>query len=105
VWVLVTHDGKCFLFKEGYIRTSCEEYDTSNAEAITNPEIHLTNNAIQQKLTNFGKYEEANQMTFAQLQEYMSAHIEDPAVEGCVTGKIYNDMREQIVISLEASKN
>ena len=45
-------------------------------------------------------------MTFAQLQDYLSeARPGDPEVDGCVTGKIYSDMREQIVISLEASKN
>ena len=26
LWVLVTHDMKCFLFKEGYIRMSSREY-------------------------------------------------------------------------------
>lgn len=34
-------------------------------------------------------------MTFAQLQDYLSeARPGDPEVDGCVTGKIYNDMRE-----------
>ena len=45
LWVLVTHDLRCFLFKEGYIRMSAREFklDAANVE---NPFIHLTNNAI-----------------------------------------------------------
>jgi hypothetical protein len=67
VYVLCGQDGKCYLFKEGYIRTSCEEYDISTAEKIIRPEIHLTNNAIQMKHDDYGKFEDGNQMSFRQL--------------------------------------
>jgi len=60
VWVLVCQNGQCYLFKEGYIRTSCAVYDTSNAKNITNPEIHLTNNAIQKNAADYGKFEDGN---------------------------------------------
>jgi hypothetical protein len=33
------------MFKEGYIRTSSSIY-TLDANSITKPEIHLTNNAV-----------------------------------------------------------
>ena len=45
LWVLVNHEGKCFLFKEGYIRTSSVEYDTS-PDSLDKAFIHLTNNAV-----------------------------------------------------------
>ena len=45
LWVLVTQDLKCFLFKEGYIRMSSREY-TLDEEQQSNPFVHLTNNAI-----------------------------------------------------------
>lgn len=32
VWVLVTMDLNCYFFKEGYIRTSCEEFTTGDME-------------------------------------------------------------------------
>lgn len=45
VWVLINQDAKCFFFKEGYIRTSCEEFSLSE-ESISKAYIHLTNNAV-----------------------------------------------------------
>lgn len=45
LWVLVTHEHQCFLFKEGYIRMSSYKY-TLEAEMMENLAVHLTNNAI-----------------------------------------------------------
>jgi len=45
LWVLVTHDMKCYQFKEGYLRMSGREY-TLNPNQQDNPFVHLTNNAI-----------------------------------------------------------
>ncbi len=46
LWVLVSHDHKCYLFKEGYIRTSSYKY-TKKDEA-------------------YGKLEDGNQLSYAQ---------------------------------------
>ena len=45
LWVMITHDMKCYFFKEGYIRTSCENFvlDENTTERRY---VHLTNNAI-----------------------------------------------------------
>ena len=60
LWVLVTQDLKCYLFREGYIRMSSKEY-TMNKEQLDNPFVHLTNNAIQrQDKSSYGTFEEAN---------------------------------------------
>ncbi len=59
VWVLVTQDQKCFFFKEGYVRTSCEPY-VLNLESLDKTEVHLTNNAVQKFASNYGKYEDGN---------------------------------------------
>lgn len=45
LWVLVSHDHKCYLFKEGYIRTSSFDFEIT-PESIEKPFIHLTNNAV-----------------------------------------------------------
>jgi len=42
---LVNHEAKCFFFKEGYVRTSSEEFSLAQ-ENIMKPEVHLTNNAV-----------------------------------------------------------
>ena len=59
VWVLVSHDGKCYMFKEGYIRTSSQEFEIT-PDSIDKAYIHLTNNAIQKFNENYGAYEEGN---------------------------------------------
>lgn len=46
VWVLVSNTGKCYYFKEGYLRTSSSEFFMDGKHA-DNQYVHLTNNAIQ----------------------------------------------------------
>lgn len=66
LYVLVTHDQKCYLFKEGYIRMSSREYSLS-AKDKDNPFVHLTNNAIQKlDKDSYGAFEEGNMMGFQQ---------------------------------------
>ena len=55
VWVLITHEHKCYLFKEGYIRTSSYKYNCEQAADDENMAVHLTNNAIQKYDSNYGK--------------------------------------------------
>lgn len=65
LWVLVTHDHRCFLFKEGYIRMSSYVYSL-NKHSVNQPLVHLTNNSVQKCKTNsdYGKYEDGNCLSF-----------------------------------------
>ena len=64
VWVLLTGSLNIFFFKEGYIRTSTEEFSTSDR---SNYFIHLTNNAVQKNSNNYGQFEDGNQLPFTAL--------------------------------------
>lgn len=59
LWVLISHEGTVYQFREGYVRTSSEAYnlDESSLDQIY---VHLTNNAVQKYSKSYGKYEEAN---------------------------------------------
>ena len=46
MWVLLNQDLNLYLFKEGYLRTSCYEYNVNNQYKIKDIYINLTNNAI-----------------------------------------------------------
>jgi len=59
---------KAYWYQEGYIRTSSKEFSLSN---IANREIHLTNNAIQEKAKDYGKYEDGNKITYDDFQKYL----------------------------------
>lgn len=55
MWVLVTHEMKVFLFREGYLRTSSYNY-TLNGDKVTDLNVHLTNNAVQKFNEDYGRY-------------------------------------------------
>jgi hypothetical protein len=59
---------QAFFYKEGYIRTCCEKYNIKN---VKNQFIHLTNDAIQKFSIGYGKFENANKLSYEQLQEYL----------------------------------
>ena len=50
---------KGYWFEEGYIRTSSYNYNIKN---LNNRLIHLTNDAIQKKSDDYGKYEGGNKV-------------------------------------------
>ena len=54
------------MFEQGYIRTTSNEF-TLDQDSILRPEIHLTNNAVQSKFDDYGKFESGNQLSFEQF--------------------------------------
>ena len=59
---------QCYFYQEGYIRTSCKDY---NPKALDNKFIHLTNDAVQKKSEDYGKYENGNKMSYKDFQKYL----------------------------------
>lgn len=70
MWVLITHNIECYIFKEGYLRTSSMIYKIDNIN-IDNKYMHLTNNAIQRYSDNYGSFEEGNQISFKNFNSYL----------------------------------
>lgn len=68
VWALVTHNMDVYFFKEGYLRTSSEEFSLGD---VDNYFIHLTNNAVQKYSNNYGQFENGNQLSFPWFQKYL----------------------------------
>ena len=52
---------KGYFFEEGYLRTSSKKFNVYN---LHNKFIHLTNDAVQKKSEDFGKYETGNKLSF-----------------------------------------
>jgi hypothetical protein len=59
---------KAYWYEEGYIRTSSKEFTLKN---LKNRFIHLTNDAVQKKSEDYGKYENGNKISFADFQKYL----------------------------------
>ena len=51
-----------YWYSDGYLRTSCREYNLKNA---TNRMIHLTNDAVQKKSEDYGKFESGNKVSYS----------------------------------------
>jgi tubulin polyglutamylase TTLL1 len=59
---------QCYFYQEGYIRTSSKDY---SSKSLDNKFIHLTNDAIQKKSEDYGKYENGNKMSYKDFQRYL----------------------------------
>jgi Tubulin-tyrosine ligase family len=69
---------QCYYYEEGYIRTSSKKYCTSN---INNMFIHLTNDAIQKKSENYGKFEFGNKLMYSEFQKYLKTNFSEKKVD------------------------
>ena len=99
VWVLITHNLDCYFFREGYIRTSSSKY-TTDAAALANDWVHLTNNAVQKHSPNYGDFEDGNQLSFAEFRKYLKDYHDksDPFFDNVILTKI----KSYIQLSLES---
>ena len=66
---LVNNKLKGFIYDNGYLRTSSRPFVTSKLE---NKFIHLTNDAVQKKADDFGRFETGNKLTFSEYQSYLN---------------------------------
>lgn len=57
-----------YFYKEGYIRTSSKEFSTDD---IDNRFVHLTNDAIQKKASDYGKFEAGNKISYEDFAELL----------------------------------
>ena len=58
---------KGYWYEEGYIRTTSFEYSINNC--LSN--VHLTNDAVQKYLPEYGKYEKGNKVSYSDFQKYL----------------------------------
>jgi hypothetical protein len=70
IWVSVSSSGKCYFFKEGYLRTSASEF-SMDSNKPDDPAVHLTNNAIQKNVQSYGQFEDGNQLSFSEFEKYL----------------------------------
>ena len=56
------YSGRCYLYEEGYVRTSSTPYADYDPDLPSDEQIfmQLTNNAVQKNGEDYGKFEEGN---------------------------------------------
>ena len=67
IWVLLTHDLKLYLFKEGHLKTCSVEYNINDEDAFA----HITNYSFQKHNSNFQKFEKGNEVPFYEFQKFI----------------------------------
>lgn len=65
---------KGYFYQDGYLRTSCREFTLQN---LSNRMIHLTNDAVQKKAEDYGKYEAGNKLSYNDFQNYLDKNFAD----------------------------
>jgi len=58
---------KGYWYKHGYVRTTSSEYTLGKNDG----RIHLTNDAIQKNLPDYGKFEKGNKISYDELNQYI----------------------------------
>ena len=58
---------KGYWYRDGYARTTSTEY--SLRQGFNS--VHLTNDAVQKNLPDYGKYEKGNKISYDELHDYL----------------------------------
>ena len=99
IWVLLTHQMKVFLFKEGHLKTCSVEFDLNSQDAYT----HITNYSFQKKNLNFQKFEKGNEVPFYEFQKFIDEKY--PQKNYKLKRDLMKQIKEIISISMRSAKN
>ena len=60
-----------FTYDDGYLRTSAKEFNLKNFNKF----IHLTNDAVQKRSDDYGRFEFGNKVSFLEYQQYLNLTV------------------------------
>lgn len=69
---------KGYFYDDAYIRTSCKEFDIDN---LQNKFIHLTNDAVQKRSEDYGKFENGNKVSLQDFQKYLKQEFPEMKID------------------------
>ena len=99
IWVLLTHQMKVFLFKEGHLKTCSVEYDLNSPDAFT----HITNYSFQKYNSNFQKFEKGNEVPFYEFQKFIDK--EYPEKKYKIKRDLMKQVKEIITLTMRSGKD
>ena len=99
IWVLLTHQMKVFLFKEGHLKTCSVEYDLNSPNAFT----HITNYSFQKYNSNFQKFEKGNEVPFYEFQKFIDK--EYPEKKYKIKKDLMKQIKEIISLTMRSAKD
>ena len=99
IWVLLTHQKKVFLFKEGHLKTCSVQYDINSKDAFT----HITNYSFQKHNDNFQKFEKGNEVPFYEFQKFIDEKY--PEKNYKLNRDLMKQIKDIISVSMRCGKN
>ena len=73
IWVLLTHKGEVYMFKEGHLKACSVNYNVGSTDSF----VHLTNYSLQKHNSNFEKYEKGNEISYKEFQHFLDEEHEN----------------------------
>ncbi len=86
---------KGYWYRYGYVRTTSAEYSLSGTAGA----VHLTNDAVQKTLPDYGRFEKGNKITYEDLDAYLKKG--DPSFD--FQRQIYPQMKATATSAIHAS--
>ena len=99
IWVLLTHQMKVFIFKEGHLKTCSIEYDINSKDSFS----HITNYSFQKNNNNFEKYEIGNEVPFYEFQKYIDEKY--PEKNYKIKIDLMKNLKEIIALTMQSVKD
>lgn len=94
---------QAYFYREGYLRTACKAYTSKN---LDNKYIHLTNDAVQKKSEDYGKYENGNKISYKEFQRYLDIKRAGVNFNADILPKIKEIVKDSIkAVFLNIDKN
>lgn len=94
---IINSNIQAYFYKEGYMRTSCQEFDMSN---VQNKYVHLTNDAVQKHSPDYGKFEDGNKLSYDDFQTYIDSSLEKKV---SFKQEVYPKMRDIVRDTIKAT--
>ena len=88
---------KAYFYQDGYLRTSCREFTLQN---LSNRMIHLTNDAVQKKAEDYGKYEAGNKLSYTDFQNYLDKNFAELSI--CFDRDLLPQMKKLVTDTFRA---
>ena len=98
IWVLLTHQMKVYIFKEGHLKTCSIKYDINSRDSFS----HITNYSFQKHNDNFEKYEKGNEVPFYEFQNYINEKYPDKNYN--IKTDLIKQLKEIIELTMYSAK-
>lgn len=83
---------QAYFYQEGYLRTACKVFNSNDMDKF----IHLTNDAVQNKCEDYGRWENGNKLSYSDFQRYLDIKKIGVNFSECVLPKLKKIVQDTV---------